>query len=72
MLLVSVGIAFVLLFGVLIVDGISTGYAATSGNRTDVTTRPRKSAESTTATAAVDRSRTFGDRRPVDGTGLAA
>jgi hypothetical protein len=76
MLLISVGIAFLLLFGVLIFDGISSSYAGTSGAGTDVSSRSRKpedeAARPSDTAAAIDRSRRFGDRRPVDGTELAA
>jgi hypothetical protein len=77
MLLISVGIAFLLLFGVLIFDGISSSYAATSGRGTDNSSRTRKSEgevahPSSDTTGATDNPRTFGDRRPVDGTELAA
>jgi hypothetical protein len=76
MLLISVGIAFLLLFGVLIFDGISSSYAGTSGGGTDVSSRTRKPADeaepSSDTAAAIDRSSRFGDRRPVDGTELAA
>jgi len=76
MLLISVGIAFLLLFGVLIFDGISSSYAGTSSGGTDVSSRTRKPADeaepSSDTAAAIDRSRRFGDRRPDDGTELAA
>ncbi|WP_428341463.1 hypothetical protein [Mycobacterium sp.] len=72
MLLNLVGIAFLLLFGVLIVDGMSTSFAATSERGTDVTTRSRKSEAEATAPTAIDGSRRFGERRPDDGTELAA
>jgi hypothetical protein len=76
MLVISVGIAFLVLFGVLIFDGISSSYAGTSAAGTDVSSRTRKPqgevARPSGTTAAVDRSRTFGDRRPVEGTDLAA
>jgi hypothetical protein len=76
MLLTSVGIAFLLLFGVLIFDGISTSYAGTSSRGTDISSRTRESeveaARPSDITAAVDNHSTFDDRRPVDGTELAA
>jgi hypothetical protein len=76
MLLIMVAIAFLLLFGVLIFDGISGSYAGTSSNRTDVPPRIREpqveAALPSDTTAAIDRSHTFGDRRAVDGTDLAA
>lgn len=77
MLLISVGIAFLLLFGVLIFDGISSSYAATSIRGADISSRTRTSEEevagpSSDTTAAIDKPRTWGDRRPVDGTELAA
>jgi hypothetical protein len=76
MLFISVGIAFLLLFGVLIFDGISSSYAGTSAGGTDVSSRTRKpegeAARPSETTAAVDRSRSFGDHRPDDGTELAA
>jgi hypothetical protein len=76
MLLDLVGIAFLLLFGVLIYDGMSTSFAATSSRRTDVSTRTRKSedeaARPSDTTAATDHARRFADRRPEDGTELAA
>jgi hypothetical protein len=76
MLLLSVGIAFLLLFGVLIFDGISSSYAGTSREGTDVSSRTRKpegaAAPPPDPTATVDRFRKFGDHRPVDGTDLAA
>jgi hypothetical protein len=76
MLVITVGIAFLLLFSVLIFDGISSSYAGTSGEGTDVSSRTRKpageAARPSDPTAAVDRSRNFGDHQPVDGTELAA
>jgi hypothetical protein len=77
MLLLSVGIAFLLLFGVLIFDGISSSYAETSSRGTDISSRTRKSRgelarPSSDTTAVIGSTRTFGDRRPVDGTELAA
>jgi hypothetical protein len=77
MLVISVGIAFLLLFGVLIFDGISSSYVGTSRAGTDVSSRTRKpegeAASPPDTTVAIDRSRTFGDRRPIDdGTDLAA
>jgi hypothetical protein len=76
MLVISVGIAFLLLFGVLFFDGISTSYAGTSSRGTDISSRTRKSeveaARPSDITAAVDNPRTFDDRRPVDDTELAA
>jgi hypothetical protein len=76
MLLISVGIAFLLLFGVLIFDGISSSYAGTSSRETDISSRTRKSegeaARPSDITAAIDNPRTLDDRRPVDGTELAA
>ena len=76
MLLMSVGIAFLLLFGVLIFDGISSSYAGTSAGGTDVSSRTRKPddevARPSDTAPAIDRSRRFGDRRPDDRTELAA
>jgi hypothetical protein len=76
MLVISVGIAFLVLFGVLIFDGISSSYAGTSAEGTDVSSRTRnpegEAARPPGSTAAIDRSRTFGDHQPVDGTDLAA
>jgi hypothetical protein len=77
MLVISVGIAFLLLFGVLIFDGISSSYAATSDRGTDTSPRTRKSEgevarPSPDTAAAIDNHRTFDDRQPVDGTDLAA
>jgi hypothetical protein len=76
MLLISVGIAFLLLFGVLIFDGISSSYAGTSSRGTDISSRTREPEDEAVrpsdVTAAIADSHTFGDRRPVDGTELAA
>lgn len=76
MLVLSVGIAFSLLFAVLIFDAISSSYAGTAGNRTDVSQRSSKPASEVTrpagTTAETGSSRTFGDRPPLDGTELAA
>jgi hypothetical protein len=73
MLFIWVGIGFLLLFAVLISDGISSGSAATS----DVSSRTRKSDSDAAAapsetTSAVDGFRTIGGRRPDDGIDLAA
>lgn len=73
MLLISVGIGFLLLFAVLISDGISSGYAGTS----DVSSRTRKpdaeaAASVSETTSAIADSRTTGERRPDDGIDLAA
>jgi hypothetical protein len=61
-----------LLFAVLISDGISSGSAATS----DVSSRTRKpdgeAAPLSETTSASDGSRTIGERRPDDGIDLAA
>jgi hypothetical protein len=77
MLLITVGIAFLLLFAVLIFDGISSSYAGTSGAGTDNSSRPRNSEveaarPASDTSAAIDENRTFSDRRPVDDTDLAA
>jgi hypothetical protein len=68
--------AFLSLFGVLIFDGISSSYAATSSRGTDISSRTRTSegeaARPSDITAAVDKPRTLGGRRPVDGNELAA
>jgi hypothetical protein len=76
MLLISVGIAFLLLFGVLIFDGISSSYAETSSRGTDISSRTREpegeAVRPSDITAATADTRTFGDRRPIDGTELAA
>ena len=65
-----------LLFGTLIFDGVSSSYAASSGKGTDVVAGTRKPKDETAhqsdTTAAIDRSRTFGDCRPVEGNDLAA
>ena len=66
MLLIAVGIGFLLLFAVLISDGISSGSVGT----TDVSSRPRKR----DAEAAAPESETTSaiERRPDDGVDLAA
>jgi hypothetical protein len=65
-----------LLFGVLIFDGISSSYAGTSSRGTDISSRTREpegeAVRSSDITAAIADSRTFGDRRLIDGTELAA
>jgi hypothetical protein len=68
MLLISVGIGFLLLFGVLISDGISRNVVETSVKQTDTSSRTRKS----DAGAALVAKRTIGARRPDDGIGRAA
>jgi hypothetical protein len=68
MLLISVGIGFLLLFGVLISDGISRNVVETSVKQTDTSSRTRKS----DAGAAPVAKRTIGARRPDDGIGRAA
>lgn len=66
MLLIAVGIGFLLLFAVLISDGISSGSAGT----TDVSSRPRiRDAE---AAAPGSEATSVIERRPDDGVDLAA
>ena len=76
MFLLSVGIGFLLLFGVLIADGISSGSSASSSDRKKVSPRADEvkgeAAGSSDPPAAIHRTRRFGDYRPVDGTDLAA
>lgn len=71
MLLIAVGIGFLLLFAVLISDGISSGAAG----MTDVSSRPRKrDAEAAAPGSAtrIDDSGTIGEHRPDGGFDLAA
>jgi len=73
MLWISVGIGFLLLFAVLISDGISSGYAGAS----DVSSRTRKpdaeaAAPASGTASAIDDSRTVGEGGPSDGIDLAA
>ena len=68
MLLISVGIGFLLLFGVLISDGISRNAVETTIKPTDTSSRSRKSDDD----AAPVAKRTIGARRPDDGIGRAA
>jgi hypothetical protein len=71
MLLISVGIGFLLLFAVLISDGISSGYAGAS----DVSSRTRKrdaEAAAPVSETSFDDSRTVGEGGPSDGIELAA
>jgi hypothetical protein len=73
MLLYAVGIGFLLLFAVLISDGISGSSAARSGVKpTDTSSRPRKSDGAAEAEAPTERPRTIGARRADDGLGRAA
>ena len=66
MLLISVGIGFLLLFAVLISDGISSGYAGAS----DVSSRNRK--PDAGAAAPPRETPRAVERRPDDGIDLAA
>ena len=71
MLLISVGIGFLLLFAVLISDGISSSSTRSSSIKpTDSSSRTRKSDDDAEATSL--RPRTIGTRRPDDGIGRAA
>ena len=76
MLVISVGIAFLLLFGVLAWDGISRGSSASSSSRKDVSPRADKAkaeaAGPSDPPATIHGTRKFGDHRSVDGTDLAA
>jgi hypothetical protein len=66
MLLIAVGIGFLLLFAVLISDGISSGSTGT----TDVSSRPRR--PDTEAAAPGSETTSAIERRPDDGIDLAA
>jgi hypothetical protein len=71
MLLISVGIGFLLLFAVLISDGISSGSSRSSSVKpTDTASRTRKSQADAETTSL--RPRTIDARRPDDGIGRAA
>jgi hypothetical protein len=76
MLVISVGIGFLLLFGVLISDGISGSSARTSLPPTDTPSRTRKSdggaAPLSQATPAPRRPHSIGTRPGVDDVGRAA
>jgi hypothetical protein len=66
MLLIAIGIGFLLLFAVLISDGISSGAAG----MTDVSSRPRKR-DAEAAGPGAETSPAI-ERRPDDGIDLAA
>jgi hypothetical protein len=73
MLLYAVGIGFLLIFGVLISDWISSSSARTSSiTPTAESSKTRKSDDAAKATSPTQRPRTIEARRPDDGLGRAA
>lgn len=76
MFVTAVLVAFALLFGVLLFDGLFSGADGLRNNQTDVSLETLATSSKTTAAsdslAATDSSLKFGDRQAVDGTPLAA